>query len=89
MSRLDIADCMVDIRLTYHEARMVRTALKAKAGRYEALAERSTYIPPAGKIDKNKEGAICARSAEAKVDQAITTAINRFKGRESNDHENQ
>ncbi len=67
-------EAKVKLELTYHEARMVRSALLARAKRYARTRQKSNFVPEEGRLDMNEEGERTAIAVAYRIDLAIDAA---------------
>ena len=75
----DHTKATVKLELSYHEARLVRSSLLARAKRYARTRQKSNFVPEEGRFDMNEEGERTAIEVAARLDIAITAAIDSLK----------
>lgn len=78
----DLSRVRVKLDVSYYEARMIRSALIARAKKYEAQARKKTSNEISG-LDMNVLGAETARKAADIVDAALTEGIAEIKALDS------
>lgn len=75
----DVSEAKLHLPLTYHEARAVRSALVAKARKFDRAAAKGDFVPEPGKIDRNRQGAAMNGAIAERLDALLTIAIEDLK----------
>lgn len=78
----DLSRVRVRLDVSYYEARMIRSALIARAKKFESQARKKQSNELSG-LDMNVLGAETARRAADIVDQALTDGIAEVKALDS------
>ena len=76
---VDVAEAEITIRVSYHEARALRSAAAFKVKRTTKRKGKGDFVPEPGHLDLNDALIATLTAAIAKVDAGITAGIEAHK----------
>lgn len=76
---VDVAEAEITIRVSYHEARALRSAADREKTRTANYAAKRPFTPEPGRVNLSESKVATLTAAIAKVDTALTAGIEAHK----------